>query len=334
MRILVTGGSGFIGSHLLNILVPAHPQHSFINVDVLTYAADISRINPEVREKVTLEVVDITDRKGINAIFDRHQPQAVIHLAAETHVDRSIENPPAGPHQFLNTNIFGTFNLLDACRRHWTKGEGRFLHVSTDEVYGSLAPDDPLSSEGDVHHPSSPYAASKSAADGIVGAYYTTYGVPTMISHGANTFGWGQDTEKLIPKFITRAFEGQPLTVYGDGTSIRDWIHTEDHCEGLWRIFEEGEPGETYNIPGNNPLKNNELIYRLLKVVAKISDRSVGELYKLLVHTVDRLGADSRYGMNGTKMKEKLGWEPRQDFAARLEEVVEWHLLQHPPILK
>ena len=171
MRILVTGGSGFIGSHLLNILVPAHPQHSFINVDVLTYAADISRINPEVREKVTLEVVDITDRKGINAIFDRHQPQAVIHLAAETHVDRSIENPPYGPHQFLNTNIFGTFNLLDACRRHWTKGEGRFLHVSTDEVYGSLAPDDPLSSEGDVHHPSSPSAASKSAADGIVGAY-------------------------------------------------------------------------------------------------------------------------------------------------------------------
>jgi dTDP-glucose 4,6-dehydratase len=333
MRILVTGGSGFIGSHLLNLLVPAHPEHTFVNVDILTYAADIRRIQPDVREQVTLEVVDITDRNGISAVFERHQPQAVIHLAAETHVDRSIENPPYGPHQFLNTNIFGTFNLLDACRRHWTKGEGRFLHVSTDEVYGSLAPDAPLSSEGDVHHPSSPYAASKSAADGIVGAYHRTYGVPTLITHGANTYGSGQDPEKLIPKFITRSLKGESLPVYGDGTDIRDWIHTKDHVEGIWSVFENGRAGETYNIPGNNPLKNNELIYRLLKAVAKISDRSVGELYKLLIHTVSRLGADSRYGMDGTKMKEQLGWEPQQNFEERLAELVEWHLV-HPPVLK
>ena len=328
MKILVTGGAGFIGSSFLNYIVPLERDIDFVVLDSLTYASDITRLSSQVRHEVPLEVVDITDFTAVRAVFRRHQPTDVINFAAETHVDNSIESPKT----FLDTNIWGTFNLLNACREYWREGEGRFHQISTDEVYGSVA-EPTLSVEDDFHHPSSPYSASKSAGEGLVVAFQATYGVNTVLSRSANNYAPGQHAEKFIPKMCNRAFAGdprKPLTLYGDGLDVRDFIHTEDNCKAIWRVFQDGRSGQSYNIPGNNPRTNLEVLEKIITLVAEMTGRSRAQLRELIVHTPDRPGHDKRYAMSGERMKSELGWEPTQDFDKGLREVVSSHL-RHPP---
>jgi dTDP-glucose 4,6-dehydratase len=322
MKIFVTGGAGFIGSNFLKLFVPRYPDHEFVNVDKLTYAANLlSLTDVAAAPNYCLEHVDIADAAQVAGLFTRHHPDLVVHFAAESHVDRSI----LGPGEFVRTNIEGTFQLLEACRQHWKSRAGLFHHVSTDEVYGSLGKDG-LFTEETRYDPSSPYSASKAASDHLVRAYCRTYGMRTRITNCSNNYGPYQFPEKLIPLMILNCLERKPLPVYGKGENIRDWLYVTDHCEAIWRVIEAGEDGETYNVGGHNEVKNIDVVKRLCAAVAEHTGADEGEILGLISYVQDRPGHDLRYAIDATKMTRQLGWSPRETFDTGLDKTVRWYI--------
>ena len=323
MKIMVTGGAGFIGANFLNQLVPALPQHRFINLDKLTYAANLGSLRGiESLPNYVLRRVDITDMDGVDGVFDEFDPDLVVHFAAESHVDRSIR----GPREFIRTNIEGTFNLLEACRKRWSADDNRlFHHVSTDEVYGSLG-DTGLFEETTSYDPSSPYSASKAASDHIVRAYHRTYGLPIKITNCSNNYGPMQFPEKLIPLMILNAVERKPLPIYGAGLNVRDWLYVEDHCEAIWTVIEKGSVGRTYNIGGNNEMRNIDVVDTLCQIVAEETGTRIDELMALKQIVTDRPGHDLRYAIDATRIREECGWEPEETFDTDIRTTVQWYL--------
>ncbi len=324
MNILVTGGAGFIGANFLNLVVPRHPEHRFVNVDKLTYAANPASLAAiEARDNYQLERVDIADADAVDALFARHVPELVVHFAAESHVDRSI----LGPGEFVRTNIEGTFVLLDACRRHWEGArEGKlFHHVSTDEVYGSLG-ETGLFTEETRYDPSSPYSASKASSDHLVRAYGRTYGLPYKLTNCSNNYGPYQFPEKLIPLMILNALEKKPLPIYGEGLNVRDWLYVTDHCEAIWAVIERGEVGETYNIGGHNEVRNIDVVDRICALVAEQTGTPESELSALKRFVKDRPGHDLRYAIDASKIQRELGWKPAETFDTGMQKTVRWYL--------
>lgn len=322
MKILVTGGAGFIGSNFLRLYVPKLPEHDFINLDSLTYAANLANLSSiEQCDNYCFERTDITDMDAVQAVFDRHQPSMVIHFAAESHVDRSI----LGPRAFLKTNVEGTFNLLEAFRGLPAAKQTLFHHVSTDEVYGSLGAEG-LFHETTAYDPSSPYSASKASSDHLVRAFSRTYDLPIKVTNCSNNYGPFQFPEKLIPLMILNARDGKPLPVYGEGVNVRDWLYVEDHCEAIWAVIEKGQVGRTYNIGGHNEIKNIEVVKSICKLVAEFTERPTAELEGLITYVKDRPGHDMRYAIDASRITEECGWTPRQTFETGLRHTVEWYL--------
>jgi dTDP-glucose 4,6-dehydratase len=322
MKIFVTGGAGFIGSNFLKLLVPRCPEHEFVNVDKLTYAANLLSLEEEAKApNYCLEKVDIADAAQVAGLFERHTPDLVVHFAAESHVDRSI----LGPGEFVRTNIQGTFELLEACRQAWKAKPGLFHHVSTDEVYGSLGAEG-LFTEETRYDPSSPYSASKAASDHLVRAYARTYGMRTRITNCSNNYGPYQFPEKLIPLMILNCLERKPLPVYGKGENIRDWLYVTDHCEAIWRVIQSGKDGETYNIGGHNEVKNIEVVRTLCAVVAEETGTAEAEILALITYVQDRPGHDLRYAIDSSKMRRELGWAPEETFETGLQKTVRWYI--------
>lgn len=322
MNILVTGGAGFIGSNFLNLMVPRHPEHHFVNVDNLTYAANLANLTAvQDRPNYSLERVDITDRAAVRDLFERRHPNVLVHFAAESHVDRSIHAPDT----FIATNITGTFHLLDEFRALPKDQAKLFHHVSTDEVYGSLGPTG-LFTEQTPYDPSSPYSASKAASDHLVRAYHRTYGVPTKLTNCSNNYGPYQFPEKLIPLMILNAIEGKPLPVYGRGENVRDWLYVDDHCEAIWTVIEKGKLGETYNIGGLNEKKNLDVVHAICKLVAEEKGVALDPLLALIRFVEDRPGHDLRYAIDPAKITRELGWSPRENFETGLRKTVRWYL--------
>ena len=325
MKILLTGGAGFIGSNLVRLLVNEKGAE-VINLDKLTYAgnteslADLDR-NPNY----TFEKVDICDVDALGKVFAKHQPDAVMHLAAESHVDRSID----GPGEFVQTNIVGTYNLLQAALVYWRslpKGNTfRFLHVSTDEVYGSLAAEALGFSETTPYDPHSPYSASKAASDHLARAWNDTYGLPVLITNCSNNYGPHQFPEKLIPVVILKCLRGEPIPVYGNGENIRDWLYVADHAEALYQVLTRGRLGETYNVGGNNERKNIELVRGLCQMMDDLAP-GPHAYEQLISFVVDRPGHDLRYAIDATKIRDELGWEPKEDFYSGFRKTVQWYL--------
>lgn len=326
MNVLVTGGAGFIGANFIRLLVPRHPEHRFINVDALTYAANPKSLAPiEHAENYAFERVDITDADAVDACFERHAPDLVVHFAAESHVDRSI----LGPKQFIRTNVEGTFNLLESCRKRWKKGEGLFHHVSTDEVYGSLG-ETGLFTEETRYDPSSPYSASKASSDHLVRAWHRTYGMPVKITNCSNNYGPLQFPEKLIPLMIMNLVDRKPLPIYGKGVNVRDWLYVTDHCEAIWTVIAKGAVGETYNVGGHNELQNMEVIDALIRLVAEKTGADAGELDALKTYVTDRPGHDLRYAIDASKIERECGWTPKETFETGLRKTVQWYLANEP----
>ena len=323
MNILVTGGAGFIGSNFLNLFVPIYREHNYLNLDKLSYAANLlNLIDLENQPNYFFKYGDITDYELLSELFKENDPDIVIHFAAESHVDRSI----VGPAEFIQSNIIGTFNLLEACRKYWTgKKEKFFLHVSTDEVYGSLGPKG-FFTEATAYDPSSPYSASKAASDHLVRAYHRTYGLPVAITNCSNNYGPYQFPEKLIPLMIQNAVEGKKLPVYGKGENVRDWLYVEDHCKALWQVVEKGRPGETYNIGGNNEWRNIDIVRQICKALASELDKTPQQFEDLITFVKDRPGHDLRYAVYAGKIKQELGWEPIENFESGLKKTVRWYL--------
>jgi dTDP-glucose 4,6-dehydratase len=322
MKILVTGGAGFIGSNFLNLLVPRHPEHTFVNADALTYAANLQNLQPIAQApNYVFERVDLADADAVMALFDRHAPELVVHFAAESHVDRSIQ----GPRAFIRANVDGTFNLLEACRLRWKPGQGLFHHVSTDEVYGSLGATG-LFTEETRYDPSSPYSASKAASDHLVRAYGRTFKLAVTITNCSNNYGPLQFPEKLIPLMILNLLERKPLPVYGKGENVRDWLYVTDHCEAIWTVIGKGARGETYNIGGHNEQKNIDVIRRLIALVAEETGTSRAELERLITYVTDRPGHDARYAIDAGKAERALGWRPRETFESGVRKTVRWYL--------
>lgn len=309
--ILVTGGAGFIGSHYLNTMVPRYPQYQFINVDLLTYAANPANIHISDAANYLFVQADIRDREATARLFEVHMPTHVLHFAAESHVDNSIARPQA----FIETNIVGTQILLDLARVHNIQ---RFHQVSTDEVYGSIAEGVPPVSEDALLLPNSPYSASKAAGDLLVRAYHRTYGLDTVTTRASNNYGPHQHTEKLIPRFITALLAGKKVPLYGNGLNVRDWIYVGDHVEGIDRVFHKGRAGEIYNLGGNNEMNNVEITNTLLHRGGFGEDR--------IEHVADRLGHDFRYSIDSRKAKGELDWEPKMDFTKGLETTWEYYV--------
>ncbi len=322
MRIVVTGGAGFIGANFLNLFVPRYPQHQFINVDKLTYAANLASLQPIAdRPNYTLAKIDIVDAEAVNEIFARHTPDLVVHFAAESHVDRSI----LGPREFVRTNIEGTFTLLEAFRTHVKSPSALFHHVSTDEVYGSLG-DTGHFTEETRYDPSSPYSASKAASDHLVRAYARTFKLPTKITNCSNNYGPLQFPEKLIPLMIMNVLDRKPLPVYGQGLNVRDWLFVEDHCEAIWTVIERGELGGTYNIGGNNEVRNIDVVHTLCRLIAEETGTPHKELTDLITYVKDRPGHDLRYAIDASKLKRELHWSPRETFDTGMRKTVRWYL--------
>jgi len=322
MNILVTGGAGFIGSNFLNLLVPRHPEHRFINVDALTYAANLKNLESVAHlPNYGFERVDIADFDAVMALFEKQQPELVVHFAAESHVDRSI----AGPRAFVRANVEGTFNLLEACRARWQPGYGLFHHVSTDEVYGSLGTTGYFTEET-RYDPSSPYSASKAASDHLVRAYVRTFKLNAKLTNCSNNYGPLQFPEKLIPLMISNLVERKPLPVYGKGENIRDWLYVEDHCEAIWTVIQQGKLGETYNIGGHNEVKNIDVVHQLIRIVAEETGTDEAELQQLIHYVTDRPGHDLRYAIDARKLQRELGWTPKETFATGLRKTVRWYL--------
>jgi dTDP-glucose 4,6-dehydratase len=325
MKILLTGGAGFIGSNLVRLLVNEKGAE-VINLDKLTYAGNTESLADLAgHPKYTFEQVDICDVDALGKVFAKHQPAAVMHLAAESHVDRSID----GPGEFIQTNIVGTYNLLQAALVYWRslpKGNTfRFLHVSTDEVYGSLEPDAPGFSETTPYDPHSPYSASKAASDHLARAWNDTYGLPVLITNCSNNYGPHQFPEKLIPVVILKCLRGEPIPVYGNGENIRDWLYVADHAEALYQVLTRGRLGETYNVGGNNERKNIELVRGLCQMMDDLAPGP--HAYEQLISFVaDRPGHDMRYAIDATKIRDELGWEPKEDFLSGFRKTVQWYL--------
>jgi dTDP-glucose 4,6-dehydratase len=324
--LLVTGGAGFIGSNFVLSALAATGE-PIVNLDKLTYAGNLRNLGAlQGDARHTFVHGDICDRALVAELLARHRPRAVVHFAAESHVDRSISGPAA----FVQTNVVGTFALLEESRLYWEKvsnpGDFRFLHVSTDEVYGSLGPRDPAFRETTPFAPNSPYAASKAAADHLVRAYHHTYGLPTLTTNCSNNYGPHQFPEKLIPLVIRQALAGEPLPVYGDGKNVRDWLYVGDHCDAVRLVLEKGKPGETYNIGGESERANIDLVHTLCGLLDKMRPRARGRHADLISFVKDRPGHDRRYAMDIAKIRRELGWAPRESFESGLERTVRWYL--------
>ena len=326
MKLLVTGGAGFIGSAVVRLAVAR--GHEVVNLDALTYAACLENV-AEVAESPLyhFEKADIRDRAALDQVFDAHRPDAVMHLAAESHVDRSIDGPAA----CIDTNITGTCHMLEAARAYWA-GAGRppafrFHHVSTDEVFGALPPDPSvLFREDTPYAPRSPYAASKAGADHLVRAWHATYGLPVVLSNCSNNYGPCHFPEKLIPLMILNALAGKALPIYGDGRQVRDWLYVEDHAEALLLVLEKGQVGQSYNIGGNSECSNLDLVRRLCALLDRLQPRAEGPYETLMTHVEDRPGHDRRYGIDATRIRDELGWQPSVTLADGLERTVRWYL--------
>jgi len=321
--IIITGGSGFIGSHVVRRFVNNYPNYRIINLDILTYAGNPENlIDIETKSNYEFVKMDITDENSISELFSKIMPDGVIHLAAESHVDRSISNPT----EFINTNVLGTLNLLNAARSIWKdKLEGKvFYHISTDEVYGSLG-EEGLFHETTAYDPRSPYSASKASSDHLVRAYFHTYNLPIKISNCSNNYGSHQFPEKLIPLIINNIVNKKPLPIYGKGINVRDWLWVEDHARAIEDIFNKGRLGETYNIGGNNEWKNIDLVYALCKIMDKKLNHNFDST-SLIEFVVDRAGHDLRYAIDASKIKTELSWEPSVTFEQGLEKTVNWYL--------
>jgi len=332
MALLVTGGAGFIGSNFV-LDWCAQSAEPIINLDKLTYAGNLENLaslndNP----KHVFVQGDIADRALVDALLQKHQPRAIVNFAAESHVDRSIH----GPGEFIQTNIVGTFNLLESTRAYWgslaeaQKTNFRFLQVSTDEVYGSLALTDPAFTENNNFEPNSPYSASKAASDHLVRAYHHTYGLPVLTTHCSNNYGPYHFPEKLIPLMIVNAQAGKPLPVYGDGQQIRDWLYVADHCSAIRRVLEAGKPGATYNIGGHNEKPNLEIVHTVCKLLNQLRPRADGKPYQEQIsYVTDRPGHDRRYAIDASKIEAELGWKPAETFETGILKTVQWYL-DHP----
>lgn len=341
MKILVTGGAGFIGSAVVRHIIN-NTQDKVINVDKLTYAGNLeSLVSVDKNERYVFEKVDICDRAELDRVFAQHQPGAVMHLAAESHVDRSI----TGPSDFIQTNIVGTYTLLEATRTYWSslsdqaKNAFRFHHISTDEVYGDLLhPDDiedgtepssnkelPLFTEITSYAPSSPYSASKASSDHLVRAWLRTYGLPTIVTNCSNNYGPYHFPEKLIPLVILNALEGKPLPIYGKGDQIRDWLFVEDHARALYKVVTSGKVGETYNIGGHNEKQNFEVVQSICKILDVLMPKDT-PYAEQITYVTDRPGHDRRYAIDATKMSNELNWQPEETFETGLRKTIEWYL--------
>jgi dTDP-glucose 4,6-dehydratase len=332
MTLLVTGGAGFIGSNFV-LDWAAQSSETIVNLDKLTYAGNLENLATlQNQSKHVFVHGDIGDTACINALLAQYQPRAILNFAAESHVDRSI----LGPGEFIQTNILGTFNLLECVRAYWgtlpddQKTAFRLLHVSTDEVYGSLAKTDPAFTENHRYEPNSPYSASKAASDHLVRAYHHTYGLPVLTTNCSNNYGPYHFPEKLIPLMIVNAQAGKPLPVYGDGQQIRDWLYVLDHCSAIRRVLQAGAPGETYNIGGWNEKPNLEIVHTVCELLDELKPRADGKSYKEQVtYVTDRPGHDRRYAIDASKIERELGWKPTETFATGIRKTVRWYL-DHP----
>jgi dTDP-glucose 4,6-dehydratase len=336
MKILVTGGAGFIGSAVIRHII-ASTDDSVVNVDKLTYAGNLdSLVDVAINERYIFEQVDICNREELDRVFSEHQPDAVMHLAAESHVDRSIDGPAA----FIETNIVGTYILLEATRQYWqglsghVKDNFRFHHISTDEVYGDLEGPTDLFTETTAYAPSSPYSASKASSDHLVRAWLRTYGFPTLITNCSNNYGPYHFPEKLIPLIILNALEGKPLPVYGDGNQVRDWLYVEDHARALYTVLTAGVVGETYNIGGHNEKQNIEVVNTVCELLEELAaqnshsstDENSEGFKGLITFVKDRPGHDVRYAIDASKIQRELGWKPEETFESGIRKTVQWYL--------
>lgn len=327
-KILVTGGAGFIGSAVIRHIIQ-HTPDAVINVDKLTYAGNLESLAGVANSpRYHFAHLDICDGTGLEALLAEHQPDAVLHLAAESHVDRSI----SGPAEFITTNVVGTCTLLEAARHYWSgldderKTAFRFHHVSTDEVYGDLHGTDDLFTETTPYAPSSPYSASKAGSDHLVRAWHRTYGLPVLITNCSNNYGPCQFPEKLIPLMILNALEGKPLPVYGKGDQIRDWLHVEDHARALYAVLTQGAVGETWNIGGHNEKTNLEVINSICGILDELVPSPLAPYRSLITHVTDRPGHDRRYAIDAGKIERELGWTPQETFESGLRKTVQWYL--------
>jgi len=333
MKLLVTGGAGFIGSNLIQHVIERPEVEQLVNLDCLTYAGHLANLEKvSGHPKYIFEKVDLRDKPAVLEVVQRHGISHVMHLAAESHVDRSI----SGPGDFIHTNVVGTFNLLEACRSTWlgnaqkpTASATRFHHVSTDEVYGSLGPTG-FFTETTPYAPNSPYSSSKAASDMLVRAYHHTYGMETVITNCSNNYGPYQFPEKLIPVVIQSVMARKPVPVYGDGMNVRDWLYVRDHAEALWKVLVQGKPGETYNIGGHNEWANIRIVELICDLIDEFAPRLGGNSRKLITFVKDRPGHDRRYAIDATKIQKELGWVPAHRFEQGIRETVRWYLDNQP----
>ena len=327
----MTGGAGFIGSALMRFLITS-TEHSVLNIDKLTYAGNLENLKDIASNKrYTFSKVDINDSQTVCKIFKKFRPNKVVHLAAESHVDRSIDTPQ----NFLQTNIFGTFNLLEESRNYWSsldkdeKLSFRFHHVSTDEVYGDLEVNEDPFTEENLYMPSSPYSASKAGSDHLVRAWYRTYNLPVVVTNCSNNYGPFQFPEKLIPLTILNILNHKKISVYGSGNQIRDWLYVDDHVEAIYKVLMEGKNGETYNIGGNEERTNLDVIHMICSILdkkPKIKKGEISSFSELILHVEDRVGHDKRYAINSSKIKNNLGWTPKNNFEQGLSKTINWYL--------